>query len=310
MSPHYYPYLRGKQFDLLALKELVKAGHLSKNVIPVIEPVKKSKTLFQTLALLEDKAHPFYLIDNPRAGDFLTTDGLAELALLATGHRSHIVTEAITSQEVLSNNDHEKSPILWIAESAAPLKESDPEAIQQGCFLAVPEFRILRLLKTSQKLILSHDPFLRLPRNSYYREAPPEVFRINSGRGDTDFSDFLTDSRIYYEQGYPDRDLSLHLSYLDTNETVWMRHFVSPPDPEDLQRTQKDKFLLLMAETQHFFLSETGSFREAVPITQGLQLLLTAYQEERFPGMGILRKASIMHHLETISRLLENKSSS
>ncbi|XFE28377.1 sce7725 family protein [Listeria innocua] len=41
----YYPYLRGKQFDLLALKEALSRGLLSNKIHPVIEPVRDSATL-------------------------------------------------------------------------------------------------------------------------------------------------------------------------------------------------------------------------------------------------------------------------
>ena len=43
----YYPYLRGKQAELGALKELALDKKLSRKVIPVIEPIK------QTIRLLE-----------------------------------------------------------------------------------------------------------------------------------------------------------------------------------------------------------------------------------------------------------------
>ena len=38
----YYPYLRGKQFELLALRELSKTGALPDygHVCPIVEPLK------------------------------------------------------------------------------------------------------------------------------------------------------------------------------------------------------------------------------------------------------------------------------
>jgi hypothetical protein len=41
----YYPYLRGKQFDLLALKESLQRHVLSPKIVPIIEPVRDSATL-------------------------------------------------------------------------------------------------------------------------------------------------------------------------------------------------------------------------------------------------------------------------
>lgn len=35
----YFPYFRGRQYELLALKELASQKLISKSVIPVIEPI-------------------------------------------------------------------------------------------------------------------------------------------------------------------------------------------------------------------------------------------------------------------------------
>ena len=49
----YYPYLRGKQFDLLALKEALSRGLLSNKIQPVIEPVRDSATLKNVIELFQ-----------------------------------------------------------------------------------------------------------------------------------------------------------------------------------------------------------------------------------------------------------------
>lgn len=46
----YYPLLRGRQNELLAIKELLDASALSSKIVPVIEPVKLSPTLVNTLS--------------------------------------------------------------------------------------------------------------------------------------------------------------------------------------------------------------------------------------------------------------------
>ena len=45
----YFPYLRGRQNELLCLRELLDTGKLSLKVIPIIEPVKFSSTFFSTI---------------------------------------------------------------------------------------------------------------------------------------------------------------------------------------------------------------------------------------------------------------------
>ena len=39
----YFPYLRGRQFELIALRELVEKDVLSGRIMPIIEPVKLLK---------------------------------------------------------------------------------------------------------------------------------------------------------------------------------------------------------------------------------------------------------------------------
>jgi hypothetical protein len=47
----YFPYLRGRQYELLALCELVDSQRIGNHIIPIIEPVKPSSTLTKTLNL-------------------------------------------------------------------------------------------------------------------------------------------------------------------------------------------------------------------------------------------------------------------
>lgn len=51
----YYPYLRGKQFDLLALKESLIRGLLSTKIQPIIEPVRDSATLKNVVELFQKR---------------------------------------------------------------------------------------------------------------------------------------------------------------------------------------------------------------------------------------------------------------
>ncbi|MFI3243400.1 MAG: sce7725 family protein [Akkermansia sp.] len=66
----YYPYIRGRQYELLALKELVLAGQLSEHITPIIEPVRFNPTLVGTLGAFVDKARTLLFVDNPQVGLF------------------------------------------------------------------------------------------------------------------------------------------------------------------------------------------------------------------------------------------------
>lgn len=66
----YHPYLRGKQNELILLRENAKLlGEAG--MIPIIEPVKKNLApLEKAIKSLSKESVPFILIVNPRNGDF------------------------------------------------------------------------------------------------------------------------------------------------------------------------------------------------------------------------------------------------
>ena len=64
----YYPYLRGRQNELLCLRELLEAKKLSKCVTPVLEPVKFSSTFVSTLKKFAENERQNILIMNPAVG--------------------------------------------------------------------------------------------------------------------------------------------------------------------------------------------------------------------------------------------------
>ena len=51
----YFPYLRGRQFELIALRELLENVRISENIIPIIEPINPSSTLMKTLKCFIEK---------------------------------------------------------------------------------------------------------------------------------------------------------------------------------------------------------------------------------------------------------------
>lgn len=283
----YYPYFRGKQFDLLALCQLSEVGKLSSAVCPVIEPVKDNPALVKLLEQFNKTNQPYFLIDNPQAGDFLTLAGQEKIQRLKSS-KAHFITNSL--------NDICQYPLL-IAPSAAVLKDIDLPKFEIPILVPL-EFRLLQHIKGPK--IVSEDNFLRLKTNAY-REIPDEVFTTSHltylKRGFVGFSDFSIDSRLYYEQSYPAKEIVLHLVYFSENGQLRIHHFVSPPEelPDFASR-----FLAVMTEVSQFHAFKSED-------TLGLKILKEAYAKGKFPGMGVLRKACVMHHLELMSRFFDRK---
>ena len=66
----YFPYLRGRQFELIALRELVEKDVLSGKITPIIEPVKLSSTLVKTIETYRANNKQLAIITNPKVGGF------------------------------------------------------------------------------------------------------------------------------------------------------------------------------------------------------------------------------------------------
>lgn len=66
----YFPYVRGRQYELLALRELVEKDLLSPHILPVVEPVKLSSTLSKTMEEFVKKQRKIGIICNPVVGSF------------------------------------------------------------------------------------------------------------------------------------------------------------------------------------------------------------------------------------------------
>jgi hypothetical protein len=284
----YYPYFRGKQFDLFALTALLENNRLSTQIQPIIEPVKQSKALLKFLNTAQTKDQPFYIVQNPQSGEFLTAKGAEILSAMD-------VKKALILDQPLETLIQTAS--LLVIQQAAPALESDWQ-MNQSKILIPEEFRLLQ--KVTGEKILSQDVFTRLPKAEYYAACPDELFSTAhltfKKRGFVGFSDFSIDSRLYYEHGYPAKCLSLHLVYFDA-EQLRIHHFLSSEDAP----TQKDKFFELMTDVQNWLIS--GKLTQ----TLGLELLLDAWTAGKFPGMGVMRKAAVMHHLELMSVYLEQK---
>ena len=64
----YFPYLRGRQYEMLALKELVQRRLISTLILPIVEPIKITSTFNSAVKVFVDAGLNIALIDNPAIG--------------------------------------------------------------------------------------------------------------------------------------------------------------------------------------------------------------------------------------------------
>ena len=93
----YFPYLRGRQYELIALRELINNDKLSEHITPIIEPVKVSPTLLSVINTFNKKGRNLIIITNPHVGTY-ESDSKKEKNVVIFEN----IQKAATSQNIYS----------------------------------------------------------------------------------------------------------------------------------------------------------------------------------------------------------------
>jgi hypothetical protein len=311
----YYPYFRGKQFELITIRETASI-FAGSNFIPIIEPVKESLGgLQKTLATICDADGKAVVIVNPHHGDH-QDDGANISALLQGGFIGNDrVSAGILLRSNTSYNDAitcfelhaDHHPIFIHAGFNNPKALAgylgDSLASSTHVFVSSPADTLYRRHFTGSTRILVQDGFERRKNADYSKNSPEKFSELHvtySDLGMDGFGDFLIVGDGYSEAGGPAYAVAIHLTYIDPeNENVmYVYHFVSttndtPTDPAG-KFAQALKKLIDKLDTGHSKLLETSAIEE----------FRRLHAAKHFPGLGYVKKLSMKHHIETLADYL------
>lgn len=309
----YRPYFRGKQFELITLRETAPLL-ASSGFIPIIEPVREALGgLEKALKALSDAGSRAVVIVNPYHGDH-QEDGANITKLLKewyTGNdavaagillRSDMtVDEAIACYQ--AHADH--YPVFVHAGFTEPkaLAAAFGADLPGMCNVFVDSHSKLLYWKhfTASERVLVRDGFNRQKNADY---PPVEEFSdlhvTYSELGMAGFGDFLTVGDVYSEGGGPAYAVAIHLTFIDPDkdDVMYIYHFVSdtnntPADPAG-KFGQALKKLIQKLETGNSKLLETSAIAEFRDL----------HAKGHFPGLGYVKKLSMKHHIETLAAFL------
>ncbi len=301
----YYPYLRGKQFDLLALKEGLNRGLLSKKIEPVIEPVRDSATLKGVIELFQKKEHPLFLIDNPQVGQFKLFDQhLHKWKVFENSSlRSALILTPENYDQIIAN-----PPELIIFDGQHQPREAKiwKELVNTPSRFLIPDNSRIRIWLPENKIVIK-ESFKPKKHVEAYGEKADDFFSDDylffQEDGYIGFSDFTIEGSHYFDKGFPSRALALHVTYVDAYGNLRVKHFVS--DTNESAKDQALKFFEAAEKLERWVMRN----HDQLLITEGLLELLTIYHQQKFPGLGVLKKWTLLHHLELISQLLDHPKS-
>ncbi|MBQ8134820.1 MAG: sce7725 family protein [Clostridia bacterium] len=300
----YFPYFRGRQYELLALKELVNKQLISQKVIPVIEPIKISSTFISTLQVFSDNNLKLGLVLNPQVGKLIKEP----LSLLLDSISDTVIPSVIFNSDAdyfIQNLDEHsigKESILAILDNAdyiASYKDVFSE-VSPLYTLTTDERNFRR--RISHNKVLFKDYFEKQQKNADYEKKNDEPFsedhKYYRDEGFVGFGDYSIIGNNYEEGGFLPRAVAIHIVYFDEESALRIHHFVSDSNfgTEDVA----GKYYEAVNKLKQWFCSGYENQK-----TSALSILLEHADNGYYPGLPTIKKLSIMHHLELMSRYLE-----
>lgn len=321
----YYPYFRGRQNELLCLREMLEDNNLSDRIIPVLEPVKCSSTFFATVKKFIEYDRTIILIKNPSVGKFVKEykqmeenieketeeekRGKLEKTLkeykeiLKNKHIfiAYLVNDR-TINKVLEKEEDYKKNIYLVNRN----RGDDSYYIEHGNELNVKASFIPKDEDFKDEVvgdaIILEDCYEKAKRNVDYIIKPDEFFSKNhlifKRRGYQGFSDYSIVGNGYEESGFAPLAIAIHIVYFGDKNELRVHHFVSDSNTNISDPARK--FEEAMEKLVNW------DRLEKVEKTKGLMGLINYYENGRFPGLGMIKKFSLMHHVELMGKYLED----
>jgi hypothetical protein len=187
----YFPYVRGRQYELLALRELAANDLLGSYVVPIVEPVKLSPTLIKTMSEYVRLNHPISVIRNPAVGSFMkdlkdAVDGTKEGAYkndFYAQYEKDAIIKGITMQKNAQSlinhfgqNNVNKAEVLVvnIDREYLDLYDKEFEGVSPRYALIPDESAFRR--KVRRNRVLLDDKFDKQSRNADYGKEDDKFF--------------------------------------------------------------------------------------------------------------------------------------
>ncbi|MGU1064236.1 sce7725 family protein [Pseudomonas aeruginosa] len=306
----YYPYFRGKQFELISIRENAPLMAAS-NFAPIVEPVREALSgldrAIKAVCEAKGKAivivNPYHgdhrengagitefvrgYIDNPSigAGILLRQDmGIAEAMQLCERHHKHQLNF------IHAGFTHGKELAHELGETLTTARHIFNENFCPKTY---------RKHFSGSERILLRDGFKRRRNRDY---PPVELFSdLNvtfQDEGMNAFGDFSIVGDDYSESGGPAYAVAIHLTFIDPDQddAMFIYHFVSTS--QDTPTDPAGKF----AEALDKLIDKLNSGTSNLYETNALQELRSLHSKGHFPGLGYLKKISLNHHIETVAK--------
>jgi hypothetical protein len=306
----YFPFLRGKQFELLALRELATLPLDGNKISPIIEPLKTDLRGIAAMIKALPRTIKIQLIVNPEYGEIKSGNRIvAELIRQyhGAGYQNVLPAFIISAnrdlaflQTIIDEFGFKESGYTLIhLNQIAGLADLSALTARTNCIyniIAVSHIIALRRNFQRETLGFLADPFNRQLKNADYVHIDDENFSTDhlyyEEEGFTGFGDYQTIGSTFQEGGRLPWAVVVHLTYLDRETgNIRIHHFVSDSNDDDSDTAGKFAEAL---EKLIDFVNENNINSKAIRAFRDL------YDRGAYPGLGTIKKLSVMHHIELI----------
>lgn len=238
----YFPYLRGRQFELIAIRELIERSLLSKHVVPIVEPVKLSAALIKTLNSFKDKRCSLGIVRNPQVGtmlkDLIDEKNFTEKEKYFELRRFVEFLTFLYADENLSDyiSEIERDEINRKDISTICVNQDAIAHFESVYSVTPPEFNLIPdesvyRKRMPNRRVLFEDRFLKKSRNVGYLEQVDQPYSSDhlyySQDGYMGFSDYSIVGEEYSESGFAPYAIAIHIVYFADDRSLRVHHFVS-----------------------------------------------------------------------------------
>lgn len=311
----YQPYVRGKQFELIGLRELTpKTFARNKEMIsPIIEPVRDSSTLKSTIKEFIDYDINFTFIINPQLGTFTDSGEILNTIESCVGEYLNFQIGIIFHREInhktivdLLDTYSRPHPSLSIIHNCT----FDNIADVMGHYKSYDiKYNVINMSLTNRRYYRNFNPETRVELDDYFKSQDRNADYLSvvesdfteehlyyTQEGFVGFSDFQTIGSDYSESGFMPWAVAIHLSYNDDKNRIKIKHFTS--DSNDGTDDVAGKFAEAL-DKLIVWCDETKYDSVAIP------LFREYHQTGHFPGLGMLKKLSLMNHIDLVLKLID-----
>lgn len=293
-------------------------------MIPIIEPVRFNSTFLTTVQKFIESNRKIVIIRNPKVGSFkkdlesfqkniIDEPDLAKqeklkkiladfegMLLEPNVISAYLCNEKIISECINGDLTVKDKVLINLSNDTFYSYEDDQDKLVAE-YTLIPNNDFKKVVESDA--VILEDVFKKAKRNTDYLITTDEIFSIRHlnylQNGYVGFSDYSIVGDSYEETGFAPLAVAIHILYFGEKRELRVHHFVSESN-ENISDPGR-KFEEAMKKLEEWQKDND------LHITLGLEKLMNFYKTGRFPGLGVVKKCSLMHHLELVGKELEGE---